>query len=497
MGDHTFRLGNVSRLILCGLMLSENLLDPLTRINRAQRADVHHLRLRTVLRCRPCIPSRHRGDFIGHKALSAFCQPQHGRLHTAILRKMRDDPYFRSLMRHGLAVRRNRVDAEAHRPGRRQLGWPGPLPTDVWRVSCLRIAQDRDDVGAPQVLACLLKPRSSRDSGIPPLPDARAPEPALLDPVRSEVGSELAHLSSGDIITYPTGRPAGHRAVEEHRRHNSLLLTEQCDNYCLMCSQPPKDRDDSWLFDRAKRIISLLPETRTSLGLTGGEPTLHADGSSTCWSTAGGSPGLSMHLLSNGRRFADLLLPADTPPSALPTSWSVSRSTRPSLACTISSSRPRALSMRPSTASLTWPRSARHRAQGRRPAAYRSRTCAAWRSSSPGTCPSLTQVALMGLEMTGLARPNSALVWVDPADYQHELAEAVDVLATAGITTRDLQPSAMRARSAPLAATRFAPSATGRTTTWTSATPAQSATLAAASSPRAATASAQHLHPIS
>ena len=28
----------------------------------------------------------------------------------------------------------------------------------------------------------------------------------------------------------------------------------------------------------------------------------------------------------------------------------------------------------------------------------------------------------MGLEMTGLARPNSPLVWADPADYQPELA---------------------------------------------------------------------------
>jgi hypothetical protein len=41
-------------------------------------------------------------------------------------------------------------------------------------------------------------------------------------------------------------------------RHDALLLTEQCGNYCLMCSQPPKDRDDSWLFDRARKVVSLL-----------------------------------------------------------------------------------------------------------------------------------------------------------------------------------------------------------------------------------------------
>jgi hypothetical protein len=42
----------------------------------------------------------------------------------------------------------------------------------------------------------------------------------------------------------------------------------------------------------------------------------------------------------------------------------------------------------------------------------------------------------MGLEMTGLARPNSTLVWADPADYQRELAGAVSILATTGIETR-------------------------------------------------------------
>jgi His-Xaa-Ser system radical SAM maturase HxsC len=89
-------------------------------------------------------------------------------------------------------------------------------------------------------------------------------------------------------------------------RHNSLLLTEQCDNYCLMCSQPPKDRDDSWLFAQAHKVIDLLPPDAQSLGLTGGEPTLNADALldllNHCRVTA---PHLQLHLLSNGRKFAD------------------------------------------------------------------------------------------------------------------------------------------------------------------------------------------------
>ena len=50
--------------------------------------------------------------------------------------------------------------------------------------------------------------------------------------------------------------------------------------------------------------------------------------------------------------------------------------------------------------------------------------------------PFVAQVALMDCEMTGLAQPNSPLVSADPADYQDKLAQAVDILATAWITTR-------------------------------------------------------------
>ena len=50
--------------------------------------------------------------------------------------------------------------------------------------------------------------------------------------------------------------------------------------------------------------------------------------------------------------------------------------------------------------------------------------------------PFVDQVALMGLEMTGLARPNSAEVWIDPADYQAELTDATFTLAAAGLVTK-------------------------------------------------------------
>jgi hypothetical protein len=39
----------------------------------------------------------------------------------------------------------------------------------------------------------------------------------------------------------------------------------------------------------------------------------------------------------------------------------------------------------------------------------------------------------MGLENTGFAIANDALLWIDPVDYQRELAESVMTLAAAGV----------------------------------------------------------------
>jgi His-Xaa-Ser system radical SAM maturase HxsC len=47
--------------------------------------------------------------------------------------------------------------------------------------------------------------------------------------------------------------------------------------------------------------------------------------------------------------------------------------------------------------------------------------------------PFVDHVALMGLENTGFAIANNDLLWMDPIDYRDDLAEAVDVLASAGM----------------------------------------------------------------
>ena len=333
-------------------------------------------------------------------------------------------------------------------------GLPGPVADDVWRI-CLPEDADSDRSGAAgegpaKPIACLLRDGQAAPPGYglylmagnkpgmrlgtPGVAGARGPE--VPGPVL-RVGPELVHLDAGDIIHVPED---GRRVTvlwKNSARHNGLLLTEQCDNYCLMCSQPPKDREDSWLFDRARKVISLLPEGARALSLTGGEPTLHADALigllEHCKRVA---PGLSVHLLSNGRRFADpeftrryaavgladimAGIPVYAPEPGLhdfivQAAGAFEETVHGILNL---ASLGQAVEIRVVVQRHTVP------------------VLPGLAAFIARNLPFVAQVALMGLEMTGLARPNSPLVWADPADYQRELAGAVDILATAGITTR-------------------------------------------------------------
>jgi len=341
--------------------------------------------------------------------------------------------------------------------GRAASGLAGPVAGDVWRV-CLPEDAGSDHSGAAgegpaKPIACLLRDGQAAPPGYglylmagheagmrPGTPGAAGSRGSGVSGMPGPVlrlGPELAHLGAGDIIHV---RGDGRRVTvlwKNSARHNALLLTEQCDNYCLMCSQPPKDRDDSWLFDRARKVISLLPQGARALSLTGGEPTLHADALigllEHCKRVA---PGLSVHLLSNGRRFADpeftrryaavglsdimAGIPVYAPEPGLhdfivQAAGAFEETVHGILNL---ASLGQAVEIRVVVQRHTVP------------------VLPGLAAFIARNLPFVAQVALMGLEMTGLARPNSPLVWADPADYQRELAGAVDILATARITTR-------------------------------------------------------------
>jgi His-Xaa-Ser system radical SAM maturase HxsB len=98
MGDHTFRLGNVSDSSYANVMLSESLLDPLTESIALSAPMCATCAFEPYCGADPVFHHATAGDFTGHKALSTFCRRNTG-VFTLLLRKMRDDPYFRSLMR--------------------------------------------------------------------------------------------------------------------------------------------------------------------------------------------------------------------------------------------------------------------------------------------------------------------------------------------------------------------------------------------------------------
>jgi His-Xaa-Ser system radical SAM maturase HxsC len=76
-----------------------------------------------------------------------------------------------------------------------------------------------------------------------------------------------------DVLLVPPGSKVAHRLVRADSVHNTFLVTEQCDQLCVMCSQPPKKHHVD-LFDHLTAAAALAP-TDAYIGISGGEPLLH------------------------------------------------------------------------------------------------------------------------------------------------------------------------------------------------------------------------------
>jgi hypothetical protein len=116
----------------------------------------------------------------------------------------------------------------------------------------------------------------------------------------------FGYLSDGDIIGI---EPKIGRLRALYRRdsgHNAFLVTERCNHYCLMCSQPPRAIDDGWILEEISACLPLIDTDIRSLGFTGGEPLLDWRGFVAllreCRDTL---PRTAIHVLSNGRAFAN------------------------------------------------------------------------------------------------------------------------------------------------------------------------------------------------
>ncbi len=129
---------------------------------------------------------------------------------------------------------------------------------------------------------------------------------AEADVAAFKLSEEIHHLSENDVVAIEREGTRLRVLYRKESNQNSILLTERCNHYCLMCSQPPKTVDDSYLMREVKELIRLIPDDTLELGFTGGEPTLYGDEFvdliRMCKSYL---PSTAIHVLSNGRNFKD------------------------------------------------------------------------------------------------------------------------------------------------------------------------------------------------
>jgi His-Xaa-Ser system radical SAM maturase HxsC len=111
------------------------------------------------------------------------------------------------------------------------------------------------------------------------------------------------HLADGDVVLI-TRTGYIRTLYRTGSRHNVVFATDACNSYCLMCSQPPRPVDPRALLGQHLRLLSLIPDVPSELGITGGEPTLLKEGLIEIVAACKAKfPTTPLHMLSNGRLF--------------------------------------------------------------------------------------------------------------------------------------------------------------------------------------------------
>lgn len=108
----------------------------------------------------------------------------------------------------------------------------------------------------------------------------------------------------GDVLLVNPQRGTADRIVRSSSPHNTFLVTERCDQLCVMCSQPPKKQHVD-LFEHFETAAMLAPEGAT-IGISGGEPTLFKPQLLGFLARVmRAREDLRFHVLTNGQHFED------------------------------------------------------------------------------------------------------------------------------------------------------------------------------------------------
>jgi His-Xaa-Ser system radical SAM maturase HxsC len=201
-----------------------------------------------------------------------------------------------------------------------------------------------------------------------------------------------------------------------------------------MCSQPPKDIDDSYIVKDLMEAIPLIDKGAPEICITGGEPTLLGDDLIKILTMLKAYlPNTSVHVLSNGRKFNELSFAKKIASISHPdlmfgipiysdisnihdyvvqSDGAFDETVRGILNLKRYKQR---VEIRVVVHKQTYSRLAQL-------AEFIARNLLF-----------VDHVALMALEMTGFTKLNLDELWIDPIDYQAQLTEAVRILDRSGI----------------------------------------------------------------
>jgi His-Xaa-Ser system radical SAM maturase HxsC len=295
-------------------------------------------------------------------------------------------------------------------------------------------ATDRRDAALVRDRADLAAARSGGFNVAVLLEDVWFPDGARSSQVVVRLGSGFGYLGNGDIIGLDAGSRRLRVLYRHTSKHNAFLVTERCNHYCLMCSQPPRNVDDGWLLDEIADCIELIEPATNTIGFTGGEPLLEWRRFIAMLGTIRERlPDTAVHVLTNGRAFAD---------HDVASAWAAIGHERLTAGIPLYSAvdalhdyvvqvrgafdetvlgilrlkdKGQRVEVRVVLHAVTVPRL--------------QETCA-WLARN---LPFVDHVALMGLENTGFALANQDLLWIDPVDYRADLARGVDTLRAADV----------------------------------------------------------------
>ena len=253
--------------------------------------------------------------------------------------------------------------------------------------------------------------------------------PPEVDTPLISLPESLSYLGDGDIVIV---RPSTGDLRVLYRRtaiHNSFLVTQACNSFCLMCAQPPAKHASDDCADMLWEAIPLMDINTPEVTFTGGEPTLLGRRLvELIRRMKSFLPHTSLHVLSNGRLLRFLAFAQD-----------IAEICHPDLVFGI-----------PLYSDVSHEHDFIVQANGAFDEAVKGilnlarcglrveirlvitrlnykglqRFAEFVARNFPFSC----NVALMGLEPVGFAKSNLASVWIDPADYGEGLAAAVRIL---------------------------------------------------------------------